>query len=347
MRADHATGHVNTIAGHAAANAAFDLDDIPDAVFVIDRSRRIEDSNAAAGALVGWAHDDLLGRSLDDILANHGELDGGHVRFMPSRAGVRARHRDGRDIPVEVWCCPNEHAKTVVVVRRTSAPDPEHVDDTLAQILRDLGPPLSRVAFDAALIDARCEGMDRDTVKVAMSRLAHNIDFIDRLVKDLSDALSAGSERFHLQRRPTELRSLVERAVERAVAATDRARVAVEAPNAMILTIDDSRIERVVANFVLNALEHAPPGSSIVVRIDRARDHGCVSVIDSGPRMSARELTYVLEKLGRTARARARGGSGLRLYISKVIVEAHGGRIGVEPGPSGDGSRFFFELPSN
>ena len=343
MRVDHAAG---TGERHPLPHGTpvLDLDDIPDAVFVVDASRRIGDANASAAALVGWEHDDLLGRSVDRILANHGEIDGGHVRFLPSRAGVRARHRDGRDIPVEMWCCPHAQGSTVVVLRRTSAPEPEHADNTLAQILHDLGSPLAKLVAEAHALEGREDVGDR--VKLAVSRLVHGVTSVDRLIKDLLDAISLGSSQVHLQRRPTELRSLVERAIERTVAVTDRSRLQLEAPNAMILSIDHGRIERVVENLLCNAFEHAPGGTSVIVRLDRGRDIGRISVIDAGPRISERELTYALDRLGRTTRARARGGSGLRLYISKFIVEAHGGRLGVEPTPTGGRSRFFFELPA-
>ncbi|MBA3461542.1 MAG: PAS domain-containing protein [Deltaproteobacteria bacterium] len=344
MRVDHAVG-----AGEhhplQAATPALDLDDIPDAVLVVDARRCIGDANASASALLGWEHGDLLGRSVDEVLANHGEIDGGHVRFLPSRAGVRARHRDGKVIPVEMWCCPHAHESTVVVLRRTSAPEPEHADDMLAQILHDLDSPLAKLVAEADSLDEREDVSEG--VKVVVSRLVHGVESVDRLIKDLLDAVSLGASNLQLRRRPTELRSLVQRAVERTVAVADRARLHVQTPNAMILPVDESRIERVVANLLVNAFEHAPTGTTVLVRLDRVRENGCISVIDAGPRISARELTYVLERLGRTTRARARGGSGLRLYISKFIVEAHGGRLGVEPTQSGGASRFFVELPSN
>lgn len=344
MRVDHATGS-GEHRPLQASTPLLDLEDIPDAVLVVDAGRRIGEANASAAALVGWEPGDLLGRPVDQILANHGEIDGGHVRFLPSRAGVRARHRDGKDIPVEMWCCPHAHGNTVVVLRRTSAPEPDPADDMLAQILSDLESPLAKLVAEASSLEERDDVSEG--VKQAVSRLVHGVASVDRLITDLLDAISLGSSHLLLRRRPTELRSLVERVVERSVAAADRARLHLEAPHAMILLIDDGRIERVVTNLLSNAFEHAPSGTTVTVRLDRAHDNGCVSVIDTGPRISARELTYVLERLGRTTRARARGGCGLRLYISKFIVEAHGGRLGVEPTQSGGGSRFFFELPYN
>ena len=70
-----------------------------------------------------------------------------------------------------------------------------------------------------------------------------------------------------------------------------------------------------------------------------------VSVIDSGPGLSEAEMGYVFDRYRRTPSAQAFEGSGLGLYASKRIIEAHAGRLIVES-VRGVGSRFYFELPT-
>ena len=211
--------------------------------------------------------------------------------------------------------------------------------DTLAQIVHDLKNPLSTIGLEACLLkEVVPEGDQRD----AVARIAHNVNFLDRLVHDLLDSCSVEAGKFELHRRPTELRTLLEQTIERAVATRDRQRVFLEAPEQFVLAVDDLRIERVVANLLGNALAYSPRSAGVVIRLVREADHVRISVIDAGPGMSPGEAQLVFEKYRRGSAPGA--GSGLGLYISKVIVEAHGGRIGVSS-VRGVGSQFYFELP--
>jgi signal transduction histidine kinase len=78
----------------------------------------------------------------------------------------------------------------------------------------------------------------------------------------------------------------------------------------------------------------------VTVRLEIHRRVARISVIDGGPGLTAEECRAVFERYRRGSR----DGHGLGLYISRRIVEAHGGRIGVASTP-GKGCRFYFELP--
>jgi signal transduction histidine kinase len=170
-----------------------------------------------------------------------------------------------------------------------------------------------------------------------------NVTYLDRLVQDILDSCALEAGTFQLHKRPTELHALLESVIERSVATRDRARVYLEATGRHTLSLDDLRIERVVSNLLQNALKYAPPATGVVVRLEIA-ETARVSVIDAGPGMTPEEMSCVFGMYWRTEGAESYEGSGLGLYVSRRIVEAHGGTIGVDS-VRHIGSRFYFELP--
>ena len=103
-------------------------------------------------------------------------------------------------------------------------------------------------------------------------------------------------------------------------------------PNLELVTMDASRIGRVLTNLISNAFQHTPAGGRVEVLASREQGEVIVTVTDGGPGFSAEDLPRVFERFyrGEQARSRATGGAGLGLAIASGIVEAHGGRIWAE-----------------
>jgi signal transduction histidine kinase len=144
-------------------------------------------------------------------------------------------------------------------------------------------------------------------------------------------------------REPTDLQRLLAAVVDRVVPSRDRARVCIEAHASALVLVDVPRIERVVANLLQNALKYAA-GTPVVVRLETRESRARVSIIDSGPGLHDDDIASLFAKHRRGRQAGKRDGSGLGLYVSRKIVEAHGGRIAADS-PEGRGAHFFFELP--
>jgi signal transduction histidine kinase len=98
----------------------------------------------------------------------------------------------------------------------------------------------------------------------------------------------------------------------------------------------------VLENLVSNALKHGGETGEIVVRVEKREGEARVSVRDSGPGIDPEHVPHLFDRFYR-ASTRA-SGLGLGLYISRILVEAHGGRIWVESEP-GQGSTFTIVLP--
>src|SRR5262249_16441785 len=107
---------------------------------------------------------------------------------------------------------------------------------------------------------------------------------------------------------------------------------------------DPDRVQLVLSNLVANALRHTPPDGRVTLRA--APEEGFVrfEVSDTGAGIAAEHLPHLFQRFFRLPDAPP-GGAGLGLYISKEIVESHGGKIGVQSDP-GSGAIFWFTLPA-
>jgi signal transduction histidine kinase len=95
---------------------------------------------------------------------------------------------------------------------------------------------------------------------------------------------------------------------------------------------------------VTNAIKFCPRGAHVSIRAERSGGEVRVAVQDTGPGIPAANLEPIFGRFSQVGR-RDRRGLGLGLYISRCILEAHGGRIWAES-PPGEGSTFFFTLPA-
>ncbi|HYE96409.1 MAG TPA: HAMP domain-containing sensor histidine kinase [Rubricoccaceae bacterium] len=108
---------------------------------------------------------------------------------------------------------------------------------------------------------------------------------------------------------------------------------------------DVGMVDRVIQNLITNALRHTPPGGRVEVAPWQEGDRVWVRVSDTGEGIAAEDLPHVFERYFRRRKGRgADGGAGLGLFISKKMLEAHGGSISVESKP-GKGTTFRFDLP--
>jgi PAS domain S-box-containing protein len=121
-------------------------------------------------------------------------------------------------------------------------------------------------------------------------------------------------------------------------------------PENVIVLADKMRIEQVITNLVTNAIKNTPIGGTITIRLSSGDDMATFSIQDSGIGLTPEEMQQLFTQFGRFDRSDVNTainiqGSGLGLFISKNIIEAHGGRIWAESPGRNEGSTFSFEIP--
>jgi len=172
---------------------------------------------------------------------------------------------------------------------------------------------------------------------------------LTRLVNDLSELWRAEARQLPLRIETVDAATLAAEVVDRCrpLAAPRGIELALRAGPAMARG-DRDRVAQVLANYLSNALRHAPDGSVIAVATSTSEGRATISVEDEGPGLAHDQLEAVFERFYRVdaARSRASGGSGIGLAIVRALAGAMGGRAWAESRGPGTGTTFVLELPA-
>ncbi len=215
----------------------------------------------------------------------------------------------------------------------------------VADIAHELRTPVSHIRGQ---LEAIGDGLIQPDAKTFSSIYEESL-LLGRLIDDLQELSLAEAGKLSLYRQTTDIVQLIQKTVDavRAVATTRGIVLTIDLSGELPLCdIDSQRIGQVLHNLLDNALTHTPRGGAITVAATHVNKFVEVSVIDTGEGIPPADLPNVFERFYRVdkSRARATGGSGLGLTIAKRLVEAHGGKVGVQS-ELGKSSRFFFTVP--
>lgn len=197
----------------------------------------------------------------------------------------------------------------------------------LSQISHDIAQPLTAIIGHADMLRRHAaETMDERDVH-SVEAIEDAARRIHRLTIDLRDAGTAGTVRFEIRPSMMDLVSVVRQVVESQQASTSRQQIAVHAPERIVGEWDHDRIVQVLTNLVANAIKYSPHEGEVVVTARAGSDEAVISVHDQGIGISRADIPLVFQAFYRADNARAVNGSGLGLYITQSIIQAHGGRI--------------------
>ncbi len=219
----------------------------------------------------------------------------------------------------------------------------------LSAASHELRTPLTAVLGHAEFLSEDVSGpLDADQAR-HVAQIQKGARRMCRLVDDMLDFTCLEAGAFALAVQTVDVGAIVRGEVESLLSQARRKDVALEldAPAAPTLTqADPVRVGQVVTNLVDNALKYTPAGGRVHVGVLTAGCEIRVEVRDDGVGIPSEHLPHLFEKYYRVERSatQALGGAGLGLAICRTLVEAQGGRIGVES-EVGRGSTFWFTLP--
>lgn len=226
-------------------------------------------------------------------------------------------------------------------------------EDLMAVVSHDLRTPLHAISLRAERL-LRFQGTDAEAraamtaTGTAILRAARRME---RLLSDLLDIERIDRNVLQLDRVALSARSLVLESAELLEPAARERRLTLrtdaDAVAATSVTCDRERLLQVFTNLLSNAIKFSPEGGEVVLRARLQGEHVRFEVADAGPGIAPEQLERIFERYWQARdcdRARSRAGLGLGLAIAKGLVEAHGGRIGVQS-RLGRGTTFHFTVP--
>jgi len=220
-------------------------------------------------------------------------------------------------------------------------------DEFLSIASHELRTPVTSIKGYTQLAKMLIKENDLGTSEEYLDIALDQIDRMSRLILELLDVSRIETGRLEIRREPILWAHFVRDVVHRHHTAISDRRFHVSIPDdTRVVTGDRDRLEQVLGNLLENAVKYSPDGSDVTVTVDDKGDSFVTAVCDRGIGIPADELAQVFERFhrGRHVSSTNYGGLGLGLYITKQIIERHGGTIWVES-KEGHGTTFYFSLP--
>jgi signal transduction histidine kinase len=279
------------------------------------------------------------------------ELEDEAVREERAAADESLRRERAENKLLLATLLPLERHKTdrrLLTERARADEDLANRDDFLGMVSHDLRSLLGGIVMSASLLAERGGNEESDETVAEAMRIQRYAARMNRLISDLTDVASIDAGKLAMRSVPGDLVTVIEETVATLQSSADAKGVALEIDavgGRLPARFDPDRMLQVLMNLVSNAIKFTAAGGRITLRGERRGGELRIAVVDTGSGIPADLREAVFERFWQ-AGSNDRRGLGLGLYISRCIVEAHGGTIGVESTP-GVGSTFLVTVPAS
>ena len=342
-----------------------------DAIISADMNQRITVFNEGAEQIFGYSKQEMIGTSVERLLperyrAKHRTFFAAFgaaavtARTMADRREVYGLRKNGEEFPAEasiskVTVGDDKFFSVVlrdITYRKSVEEALEHAvaarNEVLGIVAHDLRNPLGLITMAANAMKRRAadepdrpDGQPSDVILRAANRM-------NQLIEDLLDLAVIEAGRLRVEGALLAAADLVRDAVEmqRPLVESSGLQISLEVePSVQTVWGERRRLLQVFENLIGNATKFTQAGGRIAVQVTLDNDDVMFSVTDTGTGITPDAVPHVFDRFWQATSGR-RLGAGLGLQITKGIVEAHGGRIGVES-EAGRGTTFFFTIPAS
>jgi PAS domain S-box-containing protein len=344
-----------------------------DGVLLLDfNTGAITDANPFMCELLGYSHDELIGKELWEIgLFEDAEASRNAYRKLQEQGYIRYSNlpletRQGKHAEVEfvsnvypedhkpvIQCNVRdntEHRKLELAMMQAEAMADlnRRKDEFLAMLSHELRNPLAPIMNSVHLLRLE-QGSENPIQQQARTIIERQVAQLSHLVDDLLEVSRIMSGRIRLQKETVDMRGVVERSLEsvRPLIEQRKHKLTVsQTAEPIWLNADSTRIEQIVVNLLNNAAKYMQEGVQIWLITQRESDGAVLRVRDTGVGISPDLLPHIFDLFTQAERSldRSQGGLGIGLTLVQRLVDIHGGRIEAHSTP-GQGSEFIVRLP--
>ena len=341
-----------------------------DGIISMDRNMRIIIWNQGAERIFGYKEKEILGKPVVMLtpVKNRGKT--GEILtklFETNGKGDSSRiveaqlvRKNGTVVPVEMSLSKRKVEENYLVTgivrditeRKEAEEKLRQIDqmksEFLSNVSHELRTPLQSIGGFAKLI---LEGKvpDVETQQEFLEIIDRESQQLGVLINSLLDMSRLESGRFQINKRLLPLRDTFIDSIKifHSLARDKDVSLGEDIPETLPeIEVDAERLRQVIVNLMSNAIKFSDPGGRVTAKLATSNGELLFQVKDRGIGIDKKAMSHLFERFYRAEDKLARGGTGLGLFISKQIIEAHGGRIWAESKP-GEGSTFSFTLPLN
>jgi PAS domain S-box-containing protein len=346
------------------------IENSADGILILDMDRRVVVINQALAAMVGMAEQEAIGRPCHEVLAlanvvgqdlcQEETVDALSEGVSVRCEGDLVRPGGGR-VTVSATYTPlyDEAGHLVNIIVNvhdiTRFREEEEMKSTFTSIIsHELKTPVALIKGYAQTLARPDATWDAATARQSLQIIEEEADRLEALINNLLDASRIQSSGLRLDNAEVDVEALARKVAEAYRTQTSTHQIEVDFPHTLPLVWgDEERLRQVLTNLLSNAIKYSPDGG--VIRVGGwsnwpADGEGPARVVlfvaDQGIGIPQDELARIFDSFYRvdTSLRRSTAGAGLGLFLTKAIVEAHGGQIWARSEPN-KGTTFFVALP--
>ena len=340
------------------------LDTVADGMLILAPNRVVERCNPAFEHILGITKENIIGSHHEQIIRwkkhNQGmtleQAEAGGWPLVPNAilyVEGDLERANGTSLPVGITYAPLLSSEgtllnTIATVRDiTHFRELEEIKSTFVSVIsHELKTPVALIKGYVATLRRDDASWNQEVVKDSLQVIEEEADRLAVMIENLLDAtrLQAGGLKLNLA--DLFLGALADRIVERFRTQSDRHSLVVDFPEAYPSILgDEDRLTQVFSNLISNAIKYSPDGGEIRISGQVRPDELVICISDQGPGIAPGDLPHIFDRFYRASDAsRTTKGAGLGLYLTRALIEAHGGHIWVDSRYSG-GARVCFCLP--